>query len=96
MQEALHGVHAHHDAECDPDQEIEHYYHLCYSIKYSRNCQENFLHCVAHLQGLLEEHFCQLRMSQGKSPQTEIRCSVGDSTQDILDGLDQLMHKNLS
>ena len=72
MQEALHGVHAHHDAECDPDQEIEHYDHLSYSQMYCRDCQVDFLHCVAHLQRLLEEHLGQLGVRQGKSPQTKI------------------------
>ena len=32
MQETLHWVHAHHYAECYPDQYVEHYYHLCYLI----------------------------------------------------------------
>ena len=45
------------------------------------------------IKGLLKEHSSQLSMSERKSPQTQIRCSVGYSTQYKLNCFNQLVNK---
>ena len=45
--------------------------------------------------GVFKEDSRQLTMSKGEGPQTQIGSSIGDGTQDELNGLDQLVDKDI-
>lgn len=49
-----------------------------------------------HLKNLFEEHERKLRMGQRKSPQTQVRCSVGNAAQHKLNRLNQLVNEKLA
>jgi hypothetical protein len=89
VESALHDIHHHQDSHSNaPEGEPE---------------QEGFNDCPGEAgtspsfgETLLEEHFTQLGMSEGESPQSEVRGSVRDSSEDELDSLDHLMDKEAS
>jgi hypothetical protein len=90
MEAALHDIHHHedghgHSPEGEPNNEGSNDSHGKRSIG-----------LPGHRHHLFDEHGSQLRVSKGERPQSEVRGSVGDGTEDKLDGLDHLMDEEAS
>merc|ERR1712050_598789 len=88
VQETLQNIHTQQHAQCDAEPSSEH------EIDHDAIRWEG--HCQAHRQSLLEEDQGQLLVRQRQCPDTQIRSCVGDSSQDILNRLDDLMDEDLS
>lgn len=91
MESALHDIHHHQDSHGNaPEGEPKQEGFEDYPDEAGAGTMPSFG------ETLLEEHFTQLGMSKGESPQSEVRGSVRDSSEDELDGLDHLMDKEAS
>merc|ERR1712157_585543 len=88
VQEALQDVHAHEHAQGDSEPGSEH------AIDHDAIGRE--WHLEAHLQRLLEEDKGQLLVCQRQCPDTQIGSRVGDCSEHVLNGLDDLMDENLA
>jgi len=49
-----------------------------------------------HGDGIIEEHFGQLTVSKGKSPETEITCCVTDGTKRVFNSFDHTVDENFT
>lgn len=85
VQEALHGIHAHDDTERDIEEQ-----------EHSDQDDWNVSTGDTSSDGLLQEHFTQLTVGQTQGPKTQVRGRVGNTPQDELDRLDDLVDSDLT
>jgi hypothetical protein len=88
MQEAFHHVHGHQDSHSEGNPEEVSYPHTKEGASYRMSFEGRH-------NGVFKEDSRQLTMSKGEGPQTQIGSSIGDGTQDELNGLDQLVDKDI-
>ena len=92
MQEAFHLVHAHNHSKCNRPESWVH-------KETSKDCSTNtgrFVDTNIVLDDQVEEHFRKLTVSKRKSPESEVRSSVGDGSENKLNGFNQLVDECFS
>jgi len=85
MQETFHGIHTHDDTNRDRHEEVH------------SNEDDNSVGADdTSSNGFLQKDSSQLTVSKRQSPQTEVRSSVRNATQNELDGFNDLMNSNFT
>ena len=84
MKEAFHDIHDHKDTEGGTDEDKE-----------ANEHEEDISRFKAWNHSTIIEDLGELRVSKRESPETQVRGSVGDSSENVLNNLDDLMDHDL-